>query len=199
MLIKNNRNRPTFFAWANKMGRKVNALEIIEVDDLVSQDVNFRLAVDHGDVVVISYDSYRFSTVIQEEMEQRISEISVEGTNKVLLSLLAGEDLPARTAVYLEASNVVKKAKADSELTMPCIGFVVTGVISGASVNIVQAGGMSGFTGLVAQSPYFISDATAGEITDIPITTSDHYLQNVGVGKTATDLAINLGPSIKRV
>lgn len=82
-----------------------------------------------------------------------------------IISVVAGETLSTRDAVYISPSDgKAYKTDADDLSKLGFIGFVQEGVASGATVIIRQFGMMTGFSGLTAGSIYYVG-GTAGAIT----------------------------------
>jgi hypothetical protein len=104
----------------------------------------------------------------------------------------AGEDLGARKTVYISGSNEVKLACADSEDTLPCIGFTERPALQNDDVLICTNDILSGFSGLTPGGEYFLTqDSTAaGEITLIKPTSG--IVISVGIAKTTTELDVHL-------
>lgn len=111
-----------------------------------------------------------------------------------VIALTAGETLATRDAVYLKVSDgKAWKTDADDLATIGFIGFVESGVSSGATVKIRVAGIMTGFSALTPGSVYYVS-ATAGGITD----TKPTNFKIVGRAISATVIQIATEPT-KRV
>lgn len=90
--------------------------------------------------------------------------LDIEATDYVI-QVVAGEALSARDSVYIKTSDgKAYKTDADDLTTLGFVGFVITAVSSGATVNILTWGVLTGFTGLVANTDYWVS-GTSGEIT----------------------------------
>lgn len=82
-----------------------------------------------------------------------------------VIQVEAGETLATRDAVYIDTSDgKAYKCDADSLDEIGLAGFVVEGVSATATVNILTWGIMGGFSGLTANTLYYLS-GTAGEIT----------------------------------
>ncbi len=95
-----------------------------------------------------------------------------------------------RKAVYISGSDEIKLSKADSESTIPCVGFTMA---SGSldDIIIIQTNDeLDGFTGLVSGSPYYLSQTTAGEITNVKPTSG--IIIRVGVAKSSTELDLHV-------
>ncbi len=103
----------------------------------------------------------------------------------------AGEDLGSRKAAYISGLNEVKLACANSEDTLPCVGFTEDTADSASEVTIWTNDVLDGFTDLTPGEEYYLSqDSTAaGEITLVKPT---GIIVSVGVAKTTTELDIHL-------
>jgi hypothetical protein len=110
-----------------------------------------------------------------------------------LLSLseaVAGENLGITKAVYISATDEVKLAKADSEDTLPCMGFTRETVSSGERAVVQTNDILGGFTGLTPAAEYYLSQTTAGEITTVK--PSWGAIVSVGVAKNPTEMDVHL-------
>ncbi len=103
----------------------------------------------------------------------------------------AGEDVGARKGIYISGSNEIKLARADSENTLPCVGFTESTAASGANAIIWTNDLLDGFSGLTPGAEYYLSQTNAGEITTTKPTTSG-IIVSVGVAKTDTELDIHI-------
>lgn len=106
----------------------------------------------------------------------------------------AGAALTIGQAVYLKQSDQkVYPAKANSFLTMPCIGFCMVTAASGDNVYIQRSGRFSGIIGTItAGQPVFVSDATAGNVTTTQLAASGDVEQCVGRAISTTDIEIQI-------
>ena len=104
----------------------------------------------------------------------------------------AGEDLGSKKAVYLSGSNEVKLACANSESTIPCIGFTEHSADVTNIVTVYTNDVLDGFSNLTPGAEYYLSqDSTsAGEITATKPTTG--IIIRVGVAKTSSELDIHI-------
>jgi len=96
-------------------------------------------------------------------------------------------------AVYISAADTILKAQATSVGNESfCIGFAVAGNTAGNPVEVASAGVLSGFSGLVAGSRYFLSKDTAGAIsTAVPGLTGNVVVQ-VGYARDTDELQIQI-------
>jgi len=111
--------------------------------------------------------------------------------SEFIISILAGENLTANDAVYINTSDG-KAYKTDAtDLTkMDFIGFAQSTTAIGGTVVIVHQGQMTGLSGLTIGARYYLS-GTAGAIT----ATAPTNKKNVGVALTATKLKIDQFPT----
>ena len=128
-----------------------------------------------------------------------ISTNTVTSTGMVM-SLVAGETVVARDAVYVEPTLTPGTAgrvyKMDADVLVKStqaffVGFVTTGVLAAANVSIQVNGVVSGFSGLTAGAVYYAS-STAGAIT----ATKPVHPVPLGMAISATQILVNTG--IKR-
>lgn len=108
-----------------------------------------------------------------------------------ILTTTAGEALSARDAVYIStADGKAYKCDADDLTKMDFAGFAQEAAILNASVNIINNGVATGFSGLTTGARYYIS-GTAGGITTTPPTN----VTNVGVALSATVIRMDKFPT----
>jgi hypothetical protein len=109
-------------------------------------------------------------------------------------------------AVYVDGAGSVDLAQADAETTSNAIGLVQdASVASGASGMVITDGVLvsadwttvTGSATLTAGGKYFLSDATAGQITLTPPTLAGSYVVRVGTAISATELEISISRGIK--
>ena len=129
-----------------------------------------------------------------------VSVTSTVTAGNFAISLVAGETVVARDAVYVEPTLTPGTAgrvyKMDADVLVKStqaffVGFVVTGVNSGATASIQISGIVTGFSGLTTGTLYYAS-GTAGAIT----ATKPWHPVPLGIAISATELLINTG--IKR-
>jgi hypothetical protein len=98
----------------------------------------------------------------------------------------------------------VDLAKADSVSTSRVIGIAVTGAISPGPIFLVGYGhitqtdwtAVTGVSGLIANSPYFLDPTTAGMLTTTAPTGSGELVVQVGVAVAANSLCVFIQPPI---
>lgn len=121
---------------------------------------------------------------------------TVDSAGTVLNQIPAGEAISANDIVYISANDTVSKAKADAEATAHAIGFAEAGALLAAPVSVISNGIISGFSGLTANTRYYLSGATAGGYTASAPTGSGHVLVQVGFALSASKMFaqfLNLG------
>lgn len=108
------------------------------------------------------------------------------------------------TPVYNDGNDTVKKAKADASGTSKCVGLVydasITNGVAGSiatngilTATTVQWDAVAGTTGgLTAGTYYFVSPATAGQLTATVTTTAGQYNVRVGMGISTTELKVDI-------
>ena len=172
----------------------------------------FRLYVRPGDIVEVDDEFYSL-TRIQEAITLGFIEVgNIEGrVNQTLvnpsysgttLALTAGEALIRGDLVYYKSDGKVYKAKADSTSTMICMGIVVgssvnadadatllvDGLVRNSSVFSFTVGGQaSSATAIV-----WVSDSTAGKVTQIGPVITTNLVQLVGYAITSDTLHFTL-------
>lgn len=102
----------------------------------------------------------------------------------------AGEDVGANKAVYISAADEIKLAKADSESTIPCVGFTTSAVSSGVKVKIQTNDVLGGFSGLTPAAEYYLSQTVAGELTTVK--PSSGIVIRIGVAKNSSEMDVHI-------
>jgi len=103
-------------------------------------------------------------------------------------TLTAGEALSAGNLVYVNASGQVLKADANAA-TKAAVGFVLSSVANAASGTVYFGSGIvTGLTGLVAGTEYFLSASATGAVTATPPTGTSKIVQPVGRAISTTIL-----------
>ena len=93
--------------------------------------------------------------------------------------------------VYLSSADTVGLALADSASTMPAHGVIASK--SDSTHCMVQYGGdLGGYTGLAADTAYYVSDTLAGKPTTVAPTDDGHVLQVVGKARNADTLVVSV-------
>ncbi len=110
--------------------------------------------------------------------------------------------------VYNDADDGVKLAKANAAGTINIIGLVRSASIAASTSGSIQTSGVlsattgqwdaiSGTTGgLVFGTRYYVSAASAGEITDVAPSSVGQFVAQVGIAISTTELKIDIQPTI---
>jgi hypothetical protein len=94
-------------------------------------------------------------------------------------------------AVYLSNNDGVKLAKADAISTINAVALVADATIAASAAgNYQTAGILGGLSGLTLNATYYLDDATAGNITSTPPSTTGHYIVEIGVAVSTTEILI---------
>ena len=118
-------------------------------------------------------------------------QLQVGSSDAVLLSFVSGEALTLGDAVYVSASGIVSKARANSESTsVAFVGLAKTTVGTGAAIQVAVSGRMTGLAGLTAGSRYYVSSVTSGAISATAPSTSGTQVVLAGVAMSATELVL---------
>lgn len=116
-----------------------------------------------------------------------------QSANSVENYYVADEALDARDVVYISAAdNVSKASAAGGGAASRAIGLVTATVADTDPALVRSEGIMDGFTGLTAGARYYLSAATAGEITATLPTGTGNTIVQVGYAKSATALHIQI-------
>lgn len=112
-------------------------------------------------------------------------------------SVTAGEALSAGDYVYINGAGEARLASA-APAGNAAIGFVLDTVIATASVDVYFDGMNSGLAGLTTGDQYFLSDVTAGGITNTAPVGANKIIESVGWAVSATEVQTNFTAPIKR-
>jgi hypothetical protein len=108
------------------------------------------------------------------------------------------------TPVYNDANDGVKKAKADASATVNVIGLVRDTSVSTSASGAVHTSGVltattgqwdavAGTTGgLTKGTRYYLSAATAGQITATAPSTVGQYVVEIGIAISTTEMLVNV-------
>lgn len=111
--------------------------------------------------------------------------------------------------VYSDANDGVKKAKADAVGTVNVIGLVSDVSVAAAGTGGVQTDGILAATttqwdavagttgGLTKDVIYYLSAATAGNITSTAPSAAGQFVKQIGVAISTTELKIEIGHRVK--
>lgn len=112
------------------------------------------------------------------------------------------------TVVYQKSDGDVDFARANAQGTVQVLGFAAED-ISAAAAGLIQTDGIlvattgewdavtGGSGGLTPGSPYYVSSATAGQITATAPTSAGNFVVRVGLASSATEMEISIMPPIK--
>jgi len=114
------------------------------------------------------------------------------GSSSGLFNAVAGEDLGGHRCVYLSAGLVYYANSSDVTKVNRLAGITAGAVSLGSSVDIMNAGELTGFTGLVPDNIMYLQ--SNGTIS--PSIPSTGFIQQVGIALTDTKCLINIQPSI---
>lgn len=126
----------------------------------------------------------------------------ISGTNNISLTNDESGSIVIGAPVYSDAASGVKKAKADAAGTSKVIGLVAQASITNATAgDIALSGALSATTtqwdavagttgGLAFGTTYYLSAATAGQITSTAPSTTGQYVVEVGVALSTTVLRV---------
>jgi hypothetical protein len=128
------------------------------------------------------------------------------GGATVTITVTAGQTLNTNDALYIASSTDTGRTAgqayqvdATNDNRIDFIGFAQAGVSSGATVTIVLAGPLTGFTGLTAGRPIFASTTTPGSYQTSAPTTAGLWMIQIGVATSTTAITINSAASATAV
>lgn len=180
--------RYTYSIQNNFLNSKVDSSRFSEeiIDSTVTGTLDY--VNTSGDIC----DVYFVSPLSNEE-ETTLSGLAATHKGETLFSMtemVAGEDLGVPKAVYISGSDEVKLAKADSESTIPCMGFTTSTTTSGERVIIQTNDVLGGFTGLTPATEYYVSQTSAGEVTTTK--PSSGIVIRIGVAKNNSEMDVHI-------
>jgi len=108
-----------------------------------------------------------------------------------------GEAHTPGTVVYISAGTTVMAAQASSYTTVRAQAIAVEDVDVGEQGLYQYEGMVAGLEGLTPGSTYFLSSASAGQITTTPPSASGAWVMVVGQAFSETELSIELGQPIE--
>lgn len=103
--------------------------------------------------------------------------------------------ITAKDMVYVETAGTIARATAAAGTPHRADGWATTSVATGQPVIMMLEGKISGLTGLVAGTKYFLSNTTAGGLTSTPPSATGEIWQYVGTALSTTEL--NFEPDIE--
>lgn len=110
-----------------------------------------------------------------------------DGVGADQLSMVASEAVTAGDYLYITASGEVAKADA-SIIAKKAVCFATESVAAMSPVKVKFDDTNTFVAGLTPGVVYFLSDATAGDVTDTAPTTAGSIVQQVGVALNATTI-----------
>jgi hypothetical protein len=102
----------------------------------------------------------------------------------------AKEIVGAGKAVYVSGISEVKLACANLATTAVVVGFTEFGVAADNDVTVYTNDILGGFSGLVANNAYYLSQTVAGAITNVKPTSG--IIMRVGVAVSSAELDIHI-------
>ena len=169
----------------------------------------FRLYIRPGESVTVD-DRYYNLTSVQNAIaggyievgdissdNTTIADMSYAGTTQ---TYTAGEALIEGEAVYYNSDGKVYKAKADSDSTMICIGITTASASADSSVvllvrGLIRNSTLFSFTvggqASVAAALVYISESTAGRVTQTRPSTSTNIVQIIGFAEDTDTLSFD--------
>jgi hypothetical protein len=115
---------------------------------------------------------------------------TVSTANALDLTFVAGENLAAGDAVYIDAAGQAFKADNDSGGASEAIGFARSTVLAAASVDVRIAGRAGGLSGLTVGARYYIGES--GGITSTVPSASGEYIVQMGYAVSATEVVVQV-------
>jgi hypothetical protein len=125
-----------------------------------------------------------------------VPKVRVAEAGMIVDTVACNADVAVGDAVALEGEIAVK-ALATSLSTMPAVGIVVEK--PSATTCKINTEGFQDFSGLVAGDTYYVSETTAGAITNTPPSTPGSYQQTIGVAHTPTKLYVAIDYTLAKV
>lgn len=113
------------------------------------------------------------------------------------------------TPVYSSNNDTVDKARANAVGTVNVIGLMADVSTAAGALGAVQLDGIltastaqwdvvtGGAGGLVKDTIYYLSSATAGKLASVAPTVAGEFVIRVGIAISTTELKIDVGPRIK--
>ena len=125
-----------------------------------------------------------------------------EGGFTTVAPATAGVALTARQAVYFSAGSSdggrtqaaaypADASVANGPFRSTAVGLVAAPAAAGAAVNVVTAGLVAGFTGLIAGSVYYLDPTTPGNLVTTKPAVVGQYVLPLGTAISSTTLALS--------
>lgn len=130
---------------------------------------------------VLSRLSQNITTLVVDlgDLEERIIR-----TDDASAAVAAGE------VVYVSGAGTVAPAQANADLTSRVAGISLAAAALGAEVIYQSAGVVTGMSGLVANTFYYLSASTPGLLTSTAPSTAGQYVVLVGLALSTTELLL---------
>lgn len=106
----------------------------------------------------------------------------------VIKAFYGATDLPENTAIYINASGFADLALASASGTMPALGITKSSA-SGAIATVIRKGLKLDVTSAIQNSPFYVSELSAGVVTEIIPATG--FRQRLGFAVANFDSAGN--------
>ena len=115
------------------------------------------------------------------------------GTSQIIYDSIfdeatADQTLSVADIVFKAATGDIDLAKANATSTHVAIGVVTVAAALGETAEFQTHGIVGGFSGLTIGAVYYLSAATAGEITSTAPSTGGQYVVILGKAVSATEL-----------
>jgi hypothetical protein len=140
------------------------------------------------------------SKLVQTGTDGKIHPSLIPGSE--VITVVAGENISASDLVNIYDDGgvgKVRKADASSGISKSAVGYVLTTVTLGASVDVYFEGVITGLTGLTAGENYFLSATNPGKVTATPPATAGHICQYIGKARSSSILVFESDTPILRV
>jgi hypothetical protein len=119
---------------------------------------------------------------------------SLTGISGTLTSTCTGEVL-INHLVYVSDNGEVSSALADNTDTSKVIGMVTS--IDGDQVTLSFGGRVTGLSGIVANTVYYLSTVGVGEFTDTPTDTEGEFIVPIGYGYDTTSIILKISQPVE--
>ena len=97
--------------------------------------------------------------------------------------------------VYVSDDGEVSSAMADDADTSKVVGMVTS--IDGDQVVVAQGGIVTGLSGIVSGSSYYLSTTDVGEYTDTPTDTEGEFVVPIGYGSDTTSIILKISQPVE--
>lgn len=126
---------------------------------------------------------------------------SVTGVNDITqLTNSSGGTINEAMPVYISGAGAISKAQANADGTSKVVGLAFEDISNSSSGNVLLDGILSlsdwtsvlGATNLVTGTEYYLSAATAGQITATAPSTGGQHVVKIGTAINTTDLELSI-------